>query len=42
MARYEIPPALKIALWICWWALLLAYGLAPLYMGPVDPPADWP
>lgn len=38
MSRYPLRSAIKIAFWVAWWALLLSYGLAPLYMDPVDPP----
>lgn len=37
MSEFRIPRALKIALWVFWRAVLLAYGLSPLFMGPVDP-----
>lgn len=33
-----IPAPLKVAFWICWIALFLAYTMSPLYLGPVDPP----
>lgn len=38
MARYRIRTTLKVAFLVAWLALLLVYGLAPLVMGPVDPP----
>lgn len=38
MTGFRIPTWLKVAFWIFWLALFLSYVLAPLYMGPVDPP----
>lgn len=38
MARYRIATGLKVAFWVAFAALFLAYTLAPLYMGPVEPP----
>lgn len=38
MARYRIPPAVKVAFWVAFGALFFAYTLAPIFMGPVDPP----
>lgn len=38
MARYRIPTALKVAFWVAFLVLLLIHGLAPLVLGPVDPP----
>lgn len=38
MSRYRMPPWMKAVFWVVFAGLFLAYTLAPVFMGPVEPP----